>query len=354
MSVVATVFNEYGSLPRWLRALEQQSRLPDEFVIVDGGSTDGTWELLSNWRPGSPVVLDCLPRSTISKGRNHAIQLATSDIIAITDAGTIADSRWLERLLAPFDDPTVDVVAGFFVPVASGFWTTALAATTLPRVEEVVGVEFLPSSRSVALRATWLRTGFLYPVWLDYCEDLVFDLQLKRAGARFAFEPRAIVHFEPRRGIRAFFIQYFRYARGDGKAGLFPKRHFVRYITYVALAVVLARRRPLEVVMTGLFGFAYMNKPFKRLRAHKSQSGFKVIALIALASFQRLLGDVAKMTGYPVGLVWRWRRYGGLGWRTSWLRISPRGSLWQPPPASTETPPPRASRGGESHPSEKP
>ena len=35
-------------------------------------------------------------------------------------------------------------------------------------------------------RAVWERVGG-YPEWLDYCEDLVFDLALRHAGCRFAF-----------------------------------------------------------------------------------------------------------------------------------------------------------------------
>lgn len=352
MSVIATVLNEYGSLPRWLRSLESQSRLPDEFVIIDGGSYDGTWELLKAWRPSVPVVLHRLPGSTIAEARNYAISRASCEIIAITDAGTIAESHWLERLIGAFDDQEVDVAAGFFLPVTSDSWSIALAATTLPGVDEVPREYFLPSSRSVAVRTAWLRAGFLYPEWLDYCEDLVFDMRLKRAGARFEFVPDAIVHFEPRRSMIAFIRQYYRYARGDGKAGLFPARHFLRYATYLVLLVVLTRRHPGEVAVAGLLSAVYMRQPAMRLWKAGAPDRHIFPVLLGLSAVQRLAGDLAKMAGYPAGLRWRWRRFGSLGWRTSWPRISPRGSLWQPPPASIETLPPRVSRVDESRPGE--
>lgn len=352
MSVIATVLNEYGSLPRWLLSLERQRRLPDEFVIVDGGSADGTWELLKAWRPDVPVVLDRQPDSTIAEARNHAISRATGEVIATTDAGTVADAEWLERLIAAFDDPDVDVAAGFFIPLTTNRWTTALAAATLPGADEVVGEAFLPSSRSVAVRATWLRAGFLYPEWLDYCEDLVFDMQLRRAGARFVFVPEAAVYFEPRRSLRAFFRQYYRYARGDGKAGLFPARHLVRYATYLGLVMVVVRGRPREIVATAMLGAAYMRRPAARLWKNDDVERWNFPILLFVAIFQRLVGDLAKMAGYPAGLAWRWRRFGSLGWRTSWQRISVRGCLWRPPPVSRETPPPRVSPGDGSRPGE--
>ena len=57
---------------------------------------------------------------------------------------------------------------------------------------------FLPSSRSVAfLKADWAACDG-YPEWLDYCEDLVYDLALRERYGQFAFAPRALVHFRPR------------------------------------------------------------------------------------------------------------------------------------------------------------
>ncbi|MFO7742319.1 MAG: glycosyltransferase, partial [Anaerolineae bacterium] len=46
ISVIATVLNEGKSLPRLLDSLTAQTRQPDEVVICDGGSTDGTLAVL--------------------------------------------------------------------------------------------------------------------------------------------------------------------------------------------------------------------------------------------------------------------------------------------------------------------
>jgi hypothetical protein len=175
----------------------------------------------------------------------------------------------------------------------------ALGATTLPTEVDVDPESFLPSSRSVLFRrSAWERVGG-YPEWLDYCEDLVFDFALKRSGARFAFAPTAVVWFRPRMSLRAFFRQYFLYARGDGKADLWRRRYAIRYATYLlALLAVLKRSRLGWLLPLGIA--AYTRKPYRRLLSQGvSLEGVALVPVI------RLVGDVAKMLGYPVGVWWR-------------------------------------------------
>ena len=117
----------------------------------------------------------------------------------------------------------------------------AMGATVLPTLAEVDPATFLPSSRSVAFTKTaWAAAGG-YPEWLDYCEDLIFDFRLREVAGPFGWAPDAVAHFRPRGSLAAFFKQYYRYARGDGKADLWRKRHAIRYATYlVALPGLLA------------------------------------------------------------------------------------------------------------------
>ena len=188
--------------------------------------------------PDLPVRVEVLPGANISAGRNRAIELAQGDIIVVTDGGVVLHAAWLARLVAALEeartaDAPADVAAGFFVPAPQSSFELAMGATVLPAVEDVAPATFLPSSRSVAFRrAAWERAG-RYPEWLDYCEDVVFDLALRREGVRQRFVPDARVAFRPRPSLPAFFRQYYRYARGDGKADLWRRRHAIRYGVYL-------------------------------------------------------------------------------------------------------------------------
>jgi GT2 family glycosyltransferase len=204
-----------------------------------------------------------------------------------------------------------------------------MSATVLPLVEEIAPERFLPSSRSVAFtRAGWEAAG-RYPEWLDYCEDLVFDLRALRAGP-FVFAPGAIVHFRPRSTLRAFWKQYFLYARGDGKAALWLRRHLIRYATYLAglpFLLIGALAAPdygfeaLCVAGLAIGAGAYLRAPYRRLArlwgAYRLVDRLRAIGLIPII---RVVGDIAKMAGYPQGVAWRRKRLASqpeLRWRES-------------------------------------
>jgi hypothetical protein len=151
-----------------------------------------------------------------------------------------------------------------------------------------------------------------YPEWLDYGEDIVFDKALRQRYGPFVFSDRSIAYFRPRGNLRSYFRQYYNYASGDGKANLWLLRHMIRYATYlVALPLIIRliwRGKWLGWVLL-VFGVGtYTRHPAKRLwegtwgwRPPARARAFGLIPII------RLVGDTAKMIGYPIGLIWRLR-----------------------------------------------
>ncbi len=329
---------------RLLDSLAMQTRQPDEVVICDGGSQDDTVAIIDAYRRDHPDRLPNLrvivaPGANISRGRNLAIAAATGDVIAVTDAGVRLTADWLAHLVAPWQVATESVaplaVAGFFLPDVHGAhpgetaFLTAMAATVLPLPADIEPAKFLPSSRSVAFtKAAWAKVGG-YPEWLDYCEDLIFDLKLNAqqptAASAFIWVPAAVVYFRPRNTLRAFWTQYYRYARGDGKADLWRKRYLVRYLTYLVVLPALVGHlgwgffaRWLGWLGLVIGVLIYCGRPWQRLWTLGQELTWPQRGLAALlVPVIRVVGDLAKMVGYPVGLWWRWRRRGtpALQWR---------------------------------------
>jgi glycosyltransferase involved in cell wall biosynthesis len=333
ISAVVTVHNEAQSIERLLDSLAAQTRPPDEIVICDGGSTDGTPDLIAHFArchaASLPVRLLVETGANISRGRNLAIAAAQGPLIAVTDAGVRLAPQWLEELASPWletDRRGVDApplaAAGFFLADAEGVFLTAMAATVLPLRQEINPAKFLPSSRSVAfLKSAWEAAGG-YPEWLDYCEDLVFDLAVNAltpgTPTAFVWRPQAVVYFRPRDSLVAFWKQYYRYARGDGKADLWRKRYALRYAIYLVVTPLLAAcgvwnslQAARWLAWGGLLAgvIAYCMRPWQRLSVLGAElRRDERVRAALLVPVIRAVGDLAKMAGYPVGLWWRFRQ----------------------------------------------
>ncbi len=322
VSVIATVLNEAGSLPRLLDSLALQTRQPDDVVICDGGSADATLSVLQA-ESRLPLRVLQRPGANISQGRNAAIGAAVGEVVAVTDAGVRLDPEWLERIVAPFEESEAQIVAGFFRPDSKTVFDKAMGATVLPELQDIHPQRFLPSSRSVAFRKeAWKAVGG-YPEWLDYCEDLIFDFRLKARYGAFEFVPQALVYFRPRPNVRAFFQQYYRYARGDGKADLWRLRHAIRYATYLIavplIGTVGAVSNPAwwALYLIAIPGMLWA--PWRRLsRVWDDLNRVEKLKAALWVPVIRVTGDIAKMVGYPAGLWWRWQHRAEIPkWRPS-------------------------------------
>ena len=316
VSLISTVLNEARSLPTLLDSIAAQTRQPAEVIICDGGSTDNTIDLLRAERRFPLRVIEH-PGANISQGRNLAVAEASGEVIACVDAGVRLDPQWLEKLVEPltFTPSARSVSAGFFLPDCHTPFEIAMGATVLPQLSDINPATFLPSSRSVAFtKAAWQAVGG-YPEWIDYCEDLLFDLALREKFGAFAFAPEAIAYFKPRSSLKSFFKQYYLYARGDGKANLWLKRHLIRYGTYligVPTIALLGVINPWFLLLYVVGAALYLKRPYQRLRPMLrglSRSGqLKAIGWVPII---RVAGDIAKMLGYPVGVRWRFKHKPG-------------------------------------------
>ncbi len=136
MSIVVTVRNDRVGLGELLPALEGQTVAPGEILIVDGGSSDGTEELIDYWRGrGLPLRVIHAPGAGISAGRNRGIREASSPRIAITDAGCRPVPGWLEAFARELDHN--DFVAGVYTVDRDTKLEHAVSVTLYPDVEEL-------------------------------------------------------------------------------------------------------------------------------------------------------------------------------------------------------------------------
>ena len=297
ISLVATVKDAGLHVGAFLDSVRAQTRLPDEIVIVDGGSTDGTVDTL---RAAGEVTLIEAPGANIARGRNAAIRAATHDAIAVTDADCVLAPDWLATLEGALEEGA-DVAAGFYRPLTSTFFEACSAAVSLRDADEVDGDRFLPSSRSVAFRREAYDKAGGYPEWLDIGEDMYLNHRLREAGVRMDFVPEALVYWRVRPTVAATWRQYYRYAEGDALAGMHAARHALRFGVYgLAAAAILGRRRGLRRALglaAGLYAAPRIRRAWRLLPNRVRDRAAAAATVPALI----LLADAAKMAGYLAG-----------------------------------------------------
>ncbi|HEX6263269.1 MAG TPA: glycosyltransferase [Actinomycetota bacterium] len=299
VSLVLTVQDAAETMERFLDSVRAQTLQPDEIVVVDRGSTDGTLDIL---RAAGDVVLLEAPGASIARGRNLAIEVATHDLIAVSEADCVLSPRWLEQLAMALE-AGADVAMGYYRPIAHTLFETAAGAIAAPEPHEIDEVRFMPSSRSIAFRRDMFERTGGYPEWLESGEDLYLDHRLRDLYADMRFVPEAVAHWRIRPTLGETFRQYFRYAEGDGRAGMYPERHLLRFTAYGLLAYAAARRRWPLLAALALGGSFYAGRRVRRLTRMLPGRPAAQAAAAALIPPMMAMIDAAKMAGYISGLL---------------------------------------------------
>jgi len=228
ISLVSTIYNDLTGLEGFISAMATQTRAPDEIVITDAGSKDGTWELMKAEavRTDRPWVFHALQeaRCNCARGRNLAIVRAHGEIIISTDIGCAWEPEWLAELAGPLEaNPEVELVIGSWAVRREellGIWAQVEWALKGDQRLEATAASY-SSSRSIAYRKTvWEMLG-RYPEDLTLtADDAVFHYLIEQAEVRRVGAPKVRCYWHRHESLKGFFKESYRYGVGDGEAGI--------------------------------------------------------------------------------------------------------------------------------------
>ena len=118
ISVVTVCYNSASTIEDTIISVSSQSHQNVEYIIVDGGSDDGTVELIR--RHADKVARYVSePDNGIYDAMNKGIAMVSGDIIGFLNADDVyADNYALEKVVGVFADPSVDACYSNLVYVA--------------------------------------------------------------------------------------------------------------------------------------------------------------------------------------------------------------------------------------------
>lgn len=269
VSICLTVFNEEGSIAKLLESLAVQSKNPSEIIVVDGGSSDKTVEIIKHFQKKYSIIKSIVEKGSISHGRNTAIELASNEIISMTDAGCTPRSDWLEKLTQPFVGENVGVVAGFYDMADSGPLSRVIGCYLGTPPKRFDFQSFIPSTRSVAFRKRiWDEVGGFDEKLRGAGEDTEFFYKCVKSGVKIVREKEARVVWEEvgKLTLSGFARKLYQYAKGDAKTKIFwhPSKQFMshnikailillRYLLGFTFLILSIKHTPLFLFV--VFGF---------------------------------------------------------------------------------------------------
>jgi glycosyltransferase involved in cell wall biosynthesis len=314
-SVICTVLNEVKTIETLVGALADQTQKPTEIIIVDGGSTDGTWELLQQYQKQKlPFALKIAQKKgNRSIGRNEAIKMATEEMIAITDAGCEPEKQWLEELEKANGGDTNVVVAG---AAKAAPHLTSLQSAMVPYVlvmpNKVNPNTFLPATRSMMMsKSLWQELGGFDETLSDN-EDYAFAKKLETLRDKkiisIVYATHAMVKWQPRKNLQEFATMIYRFARGDAYAGILRPKVvliFSRYIFWLLFAIsTVARNDYKSLMMISAFIFLF----YSGWAVYKN-SRYVLPRAEAWLPITQYASDFAVMYGTLAGLLKRIRLF---------------------------------------------
>jgi GT2 family glycosyltransferase len=339
VAVVVPVLNASRTLPFCLEALSRLDPAPEQIILVDNGSRDGSLAILHGFaekHPDRTISILREARRGAAAARNAGIRATQMEVVAFTDADCTPATTWLRHLTAPFQEPAVGAVAGRV--------TAAPAASTLELFSALYTLRLpdrparhrrwtpweggFPTANLAVRRSLLVRlTGFDESLKI-YGEDYDLCARLYALGSEIAFVPKAQVAHHHRTSLGGMLRQTFGFGRahpillkrhaGNGLWLDLPRRSF-RWNGFPVRAWVdisSADKKVLAILLAGAaYGPLLWLLPLYAVwlagsTARRARRPEVVVSPIAALELAGLL--VLKSAAMTAGRWWGSVRYGGI------------------------------------------
>lgn len=305
VSVIILTKNSVATVQKSIESVFQQTHKPDEVVVVDGNSSDGTREVVEKY----PVKLVAELGLGFGYARNVGVKNATGDIIFFLDSDCYAEPDWIEKALPNFDsNPEIAGVTG-----QTCLWNTQSGVARF--LACVGGRVNMPTQRrfvkiaptmNLAVRRSVIDEVGGFDETLIRCEDTDFSYKVSQRY-KILYEPDMVVWFQGSPKLSVASRKCIRHFMGVGQ--LFAKHgfdsSFVRFnlpIRGVLLILALASLFLLPWYFpTVFFAFLLVEFVFRMARLYWRYRDRSVVYYVVFFTFWSLV-SLAIIYGLYLGM----------------------------------------------------
>ena len=219
ISLLIPCHNEEKSIRRCVESCLNQTRKADEIIVVDDGSTDKSLEILKTF--GDRIKIVTLPTCSGSKSyaQEAGLKHVTGDVFICTDADTILDKQFIEKIESDFRDQELAAVCGYVKSLKYN-WLTACR-----EIDYAVTQNFHKLAQSYinfllvipGCAAAFKTVVFKKHISFDHdtvTEDLDFTYKLNQQDLKIKYNKQAIAYTQDPTDLRSYINQMTRWYSG--------------------------------------------------------------------------------------------------------------------------------------------
>jgi|GEM_PF-2237315 len=317
VSLLMPVLNEEQSAAITLDSVFRSTRLPDEIIIADGGSTDNTIPIVESYRDkGVKITIVENPGVFAGAGRNEAFAECTGDILVLLDFGNIISEDWIELTAKPFEEiDDLDFIGSIYQPIVKSDFQHCVAAViyflnsrvSKMNIEEIIPMipetPEPPGALGLAVsREMWQRCGGM-PGWLRAAEDKLFGRKMMLLNPTYHFVPEVRMGHHMRETPGDIFKQMLVYYRGHARTH-YKIKEFLKILLIYLVAAALLFALPWSIqtfTLLLLLALAYLWRT-GLIKVVQIDRGLKKWSYIPMTFVIVIARDLGCIAGYLLGL----------------------------------------------------